>query len=314
LLAIIYAEQEKFQLAHQYLSIQLETHTAIFEDNPKITIARSEAEYYRRKAEEQAETYLQKNIELTKLNQLISAQSELLNSTNDELEHSNNLTRRIYSGIGHDVRGPILTAMQVLSMIKQGIFPPEEVDPLLTDLGLSLGKAANLLSDLLSWSRDDDRRQEIELVPINVVSVIEDCINLNQSSSSIKNITIDYAGKPSLNAIAHRNYLHTIVRNLLYNAIKFSPEGGSIRIETRITSNRVIIDVIDSGMGMMAAEITKLLSGKIEPGRGTSAESGTGFGISLCMECAALMEAKLMISSKPGKGSRFSIALQKQKK
>ncbi|MDZ4182706.1 MAG: tetratricopeptide repeat protein [Candidatus Cloacimonadaceae bacterium] len=314
LLAIIYAEQGIYQLAHQYLSIQLDTQLAIFEDNPKITIARSEAEYYRRKAEEQAEIYLQRNIELTKLNQLISAQAELLNSTNDELEHSNNLTRRIYSVIGHDVRSPILTSMQVLSMIKQGIFPPEEVDPLLTDLGLSLGKAANLLSDLLSWSRDDDRRQEIVLVLIDVVSVIEDCINLNQSSSSIKNINIEYVGEPNLNAMAHRNYLHTIVRNLLYNAIKFSPEGGSIRIETRLSSNRVFIDVSDSGMGMKAAEITKLLSGKIEPGRGTSAESGTGFGISLCMECAALMGAVIMVSSKPGVGSKFSVALQMPKK
>lgn len=311
MLSLLYAKQKKYKQAHHFQGIHLESHIAIFEDNPKITIARSEADYYRRKAEEQAEEYLLRNIELTQLNKLISEQSELLHAVNNDLECNNKLMRKIYSVIGHDVRGPLLTAAQVLSLMKQGVFPIEEIDALYTDLGMSLTKTANLLSDLLSWSRDEKPLAEKGLEPINVVGVIQDCLNLNQSSSTLKNLKLEYVGKPLILAMAHKNYLHTIIRNLLYNAIKFTPKGGKVQIKASSTKNSVLISISDSGTGLSESEVKRLLSGNYDSKPGTSFEFGTGFGIGLCLDCAMHMQAELRVASQPGKGSKFTVVLQK---
>ncbi len=307
-LSKLYAKQNKFELAYQYLHKSTKMYSLILEDNPKILIAKSEADYYRKKIEEQSEIYRQRNIELTNLNTLISEQSTLLNMVNADLENSNALMHKLFSVISHDVRGPVLASVQFLNMIQMKDFPEEETDDLLKELTLSLSNTGNLLSDMLSWSNKQQHYLN-QIEKLNIVPIVNDCINMYKSSALLKSMNLKYEGEPEVLAMAEKNCLHTIVRNLIHNAIKFTPEKGSVTVRIRQEHDKVRIEIIDTGIGISARGMENLLLGTPELKQGTNAESGTGFGIGLCNTYVKQLQGKIMVTSKLGEGSTFTVIL-----
>ena len=111
--------------------------------------------------------------------------------------------------------------------------------------------------------------------------------------------------------MVNKNAVHTIVRNLIHNAIKFTPEHGTITVKTRSSKTKVMIDVIDTGIGISAANIKLLLSGNAQSRHGTNIESGTGFGIGLCLTYIKQIHGKLTIKSALKQGSTFTISVPK---
>ncbi|PKN74053.1 MAG: hypothetical protein CVU50_00315 [Candidatus Cloacimonetes bacterium HGW-Cloacimonetes-3] len=307
----LYAQQMKFELAFKYLQIHLETHAKIFEDNPKIMIAQSEADYYRKKTEEQAEIYYQKNIELTEMNRIISKQTKLLQIANNEMEESNILMRKLFSVIGHDIRGPVQTAVSVLNLLMTNELPKEDYDSLLFEVTVSLKKTGNLLNDLLASSRDNQQTSEAKNSLVNIVPVITDCLNMYRSSASLKSLKLSYQGKDEVIAMTNANYLHTVIRNLVHNAVKFTPERGSVTVRTRTTKSKILIDVIDTGIGISKSEIKNLVSGNAAAVSSVNSMAGRGFGLGLCISYLKQLHGDLKIVSQPNQGSRFTIALER---
>ncbi len=312
-LSVFYAGEKQYKKAYEYSQVHLDTYKKAFDDNPQIMIAKSEADYYRKKTEDQAEIYRIHNIELSEKNRTISIQSTELNKVNNNLEKTNELMRKLFAVIGHDVRGPILTAVQILAMIKSGYFSPQEHDNMLTEVALSMSKTGNLLCDLLSWSRDLNFDISASADVMDIVPIIEDCMKIYKSSAAIKNQNIQFKESESVYAYAEKNVLHTIIRNLVFNAIKFTPERGSIKIRTRTTKKYVYVDIIDSGIGVSEPQIKDIMIGKIEQKEGTCAESGTGFGISLCLNYIKLINGRLKIAPNKKQGSTFSVELLREK-
>jgi len=109
---------------------------------------------------------------------------------------------------------------------------------------------------------------------------------------------------------ADENMLNTVLRNLISNAIKFTPKGGQVKVEVEVEDSQVIISVSDTGIGMKPETIEKLF--KIETSfttRGTENEKGTGLGLLLCKEFIEKHEGKIWVESEEGKGSTFSFSL-----
>jgi len=109
---------------------------------------------------------------------------------------------------------------------------------------------------------------------------------------------------------ADKNMLSTVLRNLLTNAIKFTPNGGSVTVSSRINNKKVTVSVTDTGIGMTQEEMDKLF--KLDGGlknSGTANETGTGLGLILCQEFMSLHKSKIVAESTSGKGSTFSFTL-----
>ena len=187
----------------------------------------------------------------------------------------------------------------------------EESDSLLTDIALSLSNTGNLLGDLLSWSNVKQQARETNLTVLNVVSIVSDCLSMYRSSAQLKFLDLSYQGEPDVFAMTNKNCLHTIVRNLIHNAIKFTPEHGSIVVKTRSTKTKIMIEVIDTGVGISPANIKQLLSGTAQSMHDTNTESGTGFGIGLCLTYIKQIHGKLSIKSVLKQGSTFKVTLPK---
>jgi signal transduction histidine kinase len=109
---------------------------------------------------------------------------------------------------------------------------------------------------------------------------------------------------------AHRNSINTVIRNLISNAIKFTPEGGAIKLDITRRQGEVIVSVADTGVGMDKEVIEKIF--RIDTKhttRGTANETGTGLGLVLCKEFMEKNGGRIWVNSEPRRGSVFYFAL-----
>jgi len=125
-----------------------------------------------------------------------------------------------------------------------------------------------------------------------------------------KNITIHNYIPDNLLVFADKNLLSTILRNLINNAIKFTPSGGYISLTAEKSNGQTSISVSDTGIGMTRDQINNLFQldnhlTKI----GTSQESGTGLGLILCNEFVEIHKGSIHVQSEPDKGSTFKFSL-----
>jgi signal transduction histidine kinase len=109
---------------------------------------------------------------------------------------------------------------------------------------------------------------------------------------------------------ADENMIRTVIRNLISNAIKFTPKNGTVKVAARALDDQISISVSDTGIGMTEEAIEKLF--KIETSftsRGTENEKGTGLGLLLCKEFVEKHGGTIRVESEPGKGSRFQFSI-----
>ncbi len=101
-----------------------------------------------------------------------------------------------------------------------------------------------------------------------------------------------------------------VLRNLVSNAVKFTPKGGYVEISSKLTGKEVFISVTDNGVGISADDIGKLfdISSNFST-KGTNEEKGTGLGLSLCKEFVEKNNGKIWVKSEPSKGSDFTFSL-----
>jgi two-component system sensor histidine kinase/response regulator len=110
--------------------------------------------------------------------------------------------------------------------------------------------------------------------------------------------------------MGNHSQIRIVLRNLLTNAIKFTPEKGEIILTSGYEDNYVAIAVIDSGIGMDAAQLRNLFTSKHQTTYGTNGERGTGIGLLLSKEFVERSGGQIFVSSEPSKGSTFTIRLR----
>ena len=130
-----------------------------------------------------------------------------------------------------------------------------------------------------------------------------------QLSASLKHIDLALDLPADLRVRADESALRTIIRNLVSNAIKFTPENGQVQISAQTVAGQVFIQVKDTGVGMDAQLVDRLFHLDTRSQKGTSGERGTGLGLILVKELATLNEGTIAVESKPMEGSVFKVGL-----
>ncbi len=229
-----------------------------------------------------------------------------------ETEENKSATDKFISIIAHDLKNPLSSIMGFSDLLMKDYssYDPEEVLTFVKMIHGASRQAQNLLNNLLDWSRSQTDRIRFDPTGIDIYDVVSSVCKLYNLSAHEKNLHLNNRVSQDTLVYGDQNMVSTIIRNLISNAIKFTRPKGKITISSKSSGNEIQILVTDNGIGIPEEMIEKLFRIDEQVSRtGTANEEGTGLGLILSMEFARKNNGTLSVSSKPGKGSTFSLAL-----
>ena len=251
------------------------------------------------------------NDELLKLN---ASLEEKVKERTAELLVANASKDKFFSIIAHDLRNPFSALLGLTELlIEQWDAIDEEIKiSLLKDLQTSSKITYNLLQNLLEWSRSQTGKIKVETVRLDAGTLVTETINVLQKQAEIKEITIQNNISAGTLCLADHNMISTVLRNLISNGIKFTNQGGMVKVNVTSKENMYQFSVEDNGVGMSDEIKSKLfrITEKIKR-QGTAKEEGTGLGLILCKEFIEKNGGSIWVESEAGKGSKFFFTLPK---
>ena len=252
------------------------------------------------------------NEELELLTQELRTQSEELFVTNESLMKLNATRDKLFSIIAHDLRNPFQAILSITEMLQKNFrqYNDTEKFTFVQSLVSSSRSAYNLLDDLLEWSRSQSENVPFEPQHFALHDIILPTLKVLGLQAEAKKITITNTVKPFIKAYADKNMALTVFRNILSNAIKFTPEFGCISISATENEPHAEIMITDNGVGMSDETIHQLFRiDKKQLQTGTTGETGSGLGLIICKDFVEKNHGQLLVNSTQGKGSTFTICL-----
>lgn len=232
-------------------------------------------------------------------------------SQNRELENWNRFHDMLLSVLAHDLRQPFSAIIMTSELMKftNKALTEEELQTIVLDLNDTASKSIELLEGLLLWVKSKKENFEYKTQPILLQDNIAEANGLYTYDQLNKGIILINDVPEKLVIDADKQMLLFINRNLISNATKYSPQGGTIRIHAEITDNEVIVSFSDQGPGMTAEQIQKLfvINENTRPG---DMAQGAGVALSVCFDMIKQMNGRLWAEAEPGKGSTFLYAIK----
>jgi signal transduction histidine kinase len=255
----------------------------------------------------------EKNKEITESAKLLENQKEITSNQNHQLMESLALRTKMISIISHDIKNPLslLARNSELIQINSNLLSREELNLKLENNLLSINKIAALLDDMLQWARLQASGIASEPTQINFENLISKIKKIFQNSIITKKLNLIISNKENVELIVDENMLESVLRNLISNAIKFSPENGLIQIKLSETEYYYLISVQDSGVGMTETQISNLFKINVLSTEGTFNEKGSGYGLVIAKEFVGWHGGLLEVQSKLNLGTKFIVKLPK---
>jgi PAS domain S-box-containing protein len=234
-----------------------------------------------------------------------------LRLNNTELDGLNRQKDRFFSILAHDLRSPFNAMMGYADLLNSRV---EKLDiRQIKDYSDHISEAGEglltLLNNLLHWSQSQMKQLQINPVHCRVNELIAEVEKTLGPVARRKGIEVK-PDKLDFDILADRDMIITVLRNLISNAIKFTPSGGMIRISGYINGGMANISVEDTGRGLDDDQVRDLFSlDQTTSTPGTSGETGTGLGLVLCNEFARENGGALYVASEVNHGTTFTLSL-----
>ncbi len=226
----------------------------------------------------------------------------------EKLVEANATKDKFFSIIAHDLRNPFnhLLGFSEILINKFESLSNEQILKFINNIHSSAQNMYRLLENLLSWSIVQLGTFDWSPAEFDINQIVKETLELLKTQAGSKKIKFNTDLKPGLRGYADVNMITTVFRNLVSNAIKFTPENGHIDINADIKDSLLHISVQDSGVGLSAENIEKLFRINVHFSRkGTNEETGTGLGLILCKEFVEKNGGKIWVKSKEEEGSQF---------
>ncbi|MDP2890022.1 MAG: PAS domain-containing sensor histidine kinase [Bacteroidota bacterium] len=225
------------------------------------------------------------------------------------LREMNATKDKFFSIISHDLRGSLASILSLTGLIADNYseFSQEDLQQFTRSIHKTTESTFNLLQNLLEWSRMQRGLIPFNPEPVNLKAFIGDCDESVQIMAKSKSVGLNVYFPEGLVVMADPNMLKAILRNLIMNAIKFTPRGGRIDLTANIAENRTVwFSVKDTGIGMSHELIENLFRIDKNVSRpGTDSEPSAGLGLILCKEFVEKHGGQIWAESEVEKGSTF---------
>jgi len=291
-----------------YLDVTITALSVVSEDESLALITVSDVTDLNRKLEERNQLYKTSQEEVRKRMET----EEMLRSSEANLRGLNEMKDKLLSIIGHDLRSPLSTNINGLEAIinNYDMLEDEKRKELMGMLLNGSREVLNLLEDLLAWARQSSNSSNVKLSAFDIKPFLEDELERIQPVALDKGIDLLQEAVQEVTVMADKNMIKTVIRNLVFNAVKFTERGGKITVYTEVSAGRVHISVQDTGVGMSSEVVNKLFKiDELVSTRGTNNEKGFGFGLVLAKEFIEKNNGSISVSSVPGEGSTIGFSL-----
>lgn len=247
--------------------------------------------------------------------QLMELNGEI-KSQRDSLEALNHMKTRLFSIISHDLRGPMSTFIGFYDLLSNHIEKHYKVDgdehlkKMQIHMHDSSNRALQLMDSLLKWALKEEDAIPYHPKKLNLQRVIFETVEALAPQALAKEITLESTVVEPQHAWADKNSLMTIFRNLMNNALKFTPEGGTVEVSAQTEEDTVVITVKDSGIGIPQEKLEKLFDmDEKKVTKGTKGEKGSGLGLNLVYDFVQMNKGTIEVTSEEGVGTTFSVSL-----
>ncbi|MEI7501462.1 MAG: response regulator, partial [Bacteroidota bacterium] len=228
---------------------------------------------------------------------------------NEQLQKSNAEKDKFFSIIAHDLRGPFNGLLGLTRLLTEELptMTQDQIKKCAVTMRKSATKLYSLLENLLEWSML--QRGLISFKPESFILLngIAPIIELYRDAADKKMIRLDYEVPEDLRVLADKRMFDSLMRNLVFNAVKFTPKGGKINITAKPRSDFLVeISIKDTGIGMNKHTMdTLFLLDEQDTRKGTEGEPSTGLGLIISRDFIEKHGGKIWVESEEGKGSTF---------
>ena len=229
-----------------------------------------------------------------------------------ELNEINSTKDKLFSIIGHDLRGPIGALEGLLKLFRSGDIEKSELKTFMSKLNDDVSNVSFTLNNLLTWGQSQMNGTVTQFSAVTVESLVSDNVALLSEAAEKKSIKIINRIQENTLVWSDVNQIDIVIRNLISNALKFTPNDGMITIESEERKKDWLITVKDTGIGMSKQIQDKLFVKSTNfTTYGTNNEKGTGLGLSLCKEMVENNNGEIWVESAPNRGTCFFFTLPK---
>lgn len=219
---------------------------------------------------------------------------------------------KFFSIISHDLLSPFSAIIGFSELIGRNIsnLNLEKIELYNQQVRMAAKQLYNLLENLLAWSRSKSNEISNNPQKLDMREITDKILEVIKIAALDKKIDLQNSIGPKTFAYADENLVATVLRNLVSNAIKFSPENSFIVISSQLQNGFVEISVKDHGVGISSEDIPKLFREDLQfSSPGTNKEKGTGLGLILCKEFVEKCGGKIRVESQEGKGTTMSFTI-----
>jgi signal transduction histidine kinase len=228
-----------------------------------------------------------------------------------ELQKLDAVQSRFMVNMVHIMRAPVAVMQSYIQMMRQGYIPQEGYEATLQRVEERAGSVLETLDDLLLLAHLRGKVGESKMERVSVADVLQEVAAGLQELTEARDLqlSLDMADRPVL--WAHRDHIRQLWRNLLANAIQYTPAGGRITVSLRQDAEgRIIGAVRDTGIGLLADEMPRIFEDFYRTDAAKEMqELGSGLGISIIQNIVELYDGTIEVESEPGQGSTFTFFL-----
>ncbi|NHF60240.1 tetratricopeptide repeat protein [Flavobacteriaceae bacterium TP-CH-4] len=249
------------------------------------------------------------------LNEELRLKTEILEKNEIELKSINETKDKLFSIVAHDLRGPIGAFQGLLNLLRNGEIKNSEFMDFIPKLAQDIDHISFTLNNLLSWGQAQMNGLITKPSITSIDHLVTDNINLLSEVATNKSIKLVSHIAENTIAWTDSDQIDIVIRNLISNAIKFTPSNGLVTIDSREMNDYWEISVKDTGIGMDRETQEKIFhESSYITTYGTDNEKGTGLGLSLCKEMVEKNNGMIWVDSVPQQGTCFYFTVPKAKK
>jgi signal transduction histidine kinase len=238
----------------------------------------------------------------------IREQNATLQRTISQLQELDQVRSDLVSMVSHDLRAPLTNISGSIELMQNGCSDPacmcQELLPIISD---QTGRLTRLVQGLLNVTRIEAGRLHLHSKPALISAMARRAVRATQVGLTDHRFEIQVADDLPL-VWVDEDRIEEVLVNLLDNAVKYSPDGGTIRVDARMVAGEVVVSVTDPGIGIPAEELERIFQ-KYQRGDGSDGIRGHGLGLYICQKLVEAHGGRIWAESNPGAGSTFRFSL-----